>query len=74
MVKLIMRYFADRQASKIGWEGQYQRYLNLLGKMNRFEDLEKFRGNEYIDTTAPTEEPFILRVRSCGKVFSELFA
>ena len=44
MVKPVMKYFADRQTRKIGWEGQYQRYLDRLERMNRFPDLERFRG------------------------------
>jgi anaerobic magnesium-protoporphyrin IX monomethyl ester cyclase len=44
MVKPVMKYFTDRQTRKIGWEGQYQRYLDRLEMMNRFPDLERFRG------------------------------
>ena len=49
MVKSVMKYFVDRQTSKIGWEGQYQRYLDRLEMMNRFPDLERFGGNEYVE-------------------------
>ena len=43
IVKPVMKYFVDRQTRKIGWEGQYQRYLDRLEMMNRFPDLERFR-------------------------------
>ncbi|MCX5845944.1 MAG: radical SAM protein [Deltaproteobacteria bacterium] len=44
VVKPVMKFSTDRQTRKIGWEGQYQRYLRRLEKMNRFPDLERFRG------------------------------
>jgi anaerobic magnesium-protoporphyrin IX monomethyl ester cyclase len=45
VVKPVLKYFAGRQTRRIGWEGQYQRYLQRLEMMNRFPDLERFRGN-----------------------------
>ncbi len=44
VVKPVMKYFVDRQTRRIGWEGRYRRYLSHLEAMNRFDDLEKFRG------------------------------
>lgn len=44
-VKPVMKFFADRQIRRTGWEKLYQRYLNRLEMMNRFPDLQKFRGN-----------------------------
>jgi radical SAM superfamily enzyme YgiQ (UPF0313 family) len=43
-VKPVMKWFADRQACRIGPEGRYREYLDRLERMNRFEDLEGFRG------------------------------
>jgi anaerobic magnesium-protoporphyrin IX monomethyl ester cyclase len=43
-VKPVMKQFADRQTRRIGREGQYQRYLLRLERMNRFTDLERFDG------------------------------
>jgi len=43
MVKPVMTQFADRKNRRIGWGGQYQRYLDRLERMNRFPDLERFR-------------------------------
>ena len=45
MVKPVMKFFTDRQIRRIGWEGRYQRYIHRLDMMNRFPDLERFRGN-----------------------------
>jgi radical SAM superfamily enzyme YgiQ (UPF0313 family) len=45
-VKPVLKYFVDRQTRRIGWEGQYQRYLQRLERMNRFPDLERFGGND----------------------------
>ncbi|MEN6317668.1 MAG: radical SAM protein [Syntrophaceae bacterium] len=44
MVKPVMKFFTDRNTRKIGWEGQYQKYVHRLEMMNRFPDLERFRG------------------------------
>ncbi len=44
MVKPVLKYFVDRQTRRIGWEGQYQRYLHRLEMMNRFPALERFDG------------------------------
>lgn len=57
MVKPVMKYFADSQTRKIGWEGQYQRYLDRLEMMNRFPDLERFRGNEYVEAQRRRKSP-----------------
>ncbi len=43
-VKPVMKYFVDRQTRRIGWEGRYRQYLDHLEAMNRFDDLEEFRG------------------------------
>jgi radical SAM superfamily enzyme YgiQ (UPF0313 family) len=45
MVKPIMKFLTDRQIRRIGWEKRYQRYIHRLDMMNRFPDLERFRGN-----------------------------
>ena len=45
MVKPVMKFFIERQTRKIGWEEQYRRYVHRLGMMNRFHDLERFRGD-----------------------------
>jgi len=44
MVKPVMKFFADGQLRRTGWQEQYQRYLHRLEIMNRFTDLERFRG------------------------------
>jgi radical SAM superfamily enzyme YgiQ (UPF0313 family) len=44
MVKPVMKFFTDRQIRRTGWQEQYQRYLQRLEIMNRFNDLERFRG------------------------------
>ncbi len=43
-VKPVMKFFIDRETRKIGWEGQYRKYINRLEMMNRFPDLERFKG------------------------------
>jgi len=42
-VKPVMKFFADRQIRRTGWEELYQQYLRRLETMNRFPSLEKFR-------------------------------
>jgi len=44
MVKPVMKFFTERQIRRTGWQEQYQRYLCRLEMMNRFSDLERFRG------------------------------
>lgn len=44
MVKPVMKFFIDRQIRRTGWQEQYQKYLHRLEIMNRFSDLERFRG------------------------------
>ena len=45
MVKPVMKFFIDRQILRKGWDKRYQRYIHRLEMMNRFPDLERFRGN-----------------------------
>ncbi len=45
MVKPVMKFFIDRQIRRIGWQERYQRYIHRLEMMNRFPDLERFKGN-----------------------------
>lgn len=45
MVKPVMKFFIERQTRKIGWEEQYRKYVHRLEMMNRFQDLERFKGD-----------------------------
>jgi radical SAM superfamily enzyme YgiQ (UPF0313 family) len=45
ILKPVMKFFTERDTCKIGWEERYRRYLHRLEIMNRFHDLERFRGN-----------------------------
>jgi len=45
VVKPIMKIFIDRQIARDGWEGRYQKYILRLEAMNRFPELDRFRGN-----------------------------
>jgi anaerobic magnesium-protoporphyrin IX monomethyl ester cyclase len=42
VVMPVMKHFMDRRTRKVGWEVQYQRYLDRLEKMNRFPDLDRY--------------------------------
>ncbi|MBI4618932.1 MAG: B12-binding domain-containing radical SAM protein [Desulfobacterales bacterium] len=46
IVKPVMKFFIDRQIRKIGWDGRYQRNIRRLERMNHFEDLKRFSGDE----------------------------
>jgi anaerobic magnesium-protoporphyrin IX monomethyl ester cyclase len=43
LVKHIMKFFVDRKTRKIGWDGQYEKYIHRLEMMNTFADLEEFK-------------------------------
>ena len=40
LLKPVLKYKIDRTLRKQGWEGRYQRELNRMKRMNRFEGLE----------------------------------
>jgi radical SAM superfamily enzyme YgiQ (UPF0313 family) len=45
MVKPVMKFFADRQIRRIGWEGCYQKHIRRLEMMNLFPDLKTLKGD-----------------------------
>jgi anaerobic magnesium-protoporphyrin IX monomethyl ester cyclase len=44
-VKPVMKYFVDRRIERTGWQGRYEGYLRRLEAMNRFAELNPFRGD-----------------------------
>jgi anaerobic magnesium-protoporphyrin IX monomethyl ester cyclase len=44
-VKPVMKAFVDRRIRRVGWQERYQRYLRRLAGMNRFAELDRFRGD-----------------------------
>ena len=44
-VKPVMKYFVDRRIHRTGWQERYQGYLRRLEGMNRFAELDRFRGD-----------------------------
>ena len=45
VIQPVMKFFVDRRIRRAGWQGRYQGYLRRLEGMNRFADLDEFRGN-----------------------------
>ena len=45
-VKPVMKYFVDRRIERTGWQGRYEGYLRRLEAMNRFAELDGFRGKD----------------------------
>ncbi|MDA8126547.1 MAG: radical SAM protein [Deltaproteobacteria bacterium] len=45
MVKPVMKFVLDRRIRRTGWQGRYQGYLRRLEAMNRFAELDPFRGD-----------------------------
>jgi len=45
VIQPVMKFFVDRRIRRAGWQARYQQYLRRLEGMNRFADLDEFRGN-----------------------------
>ena len=44
VVKPVLQYFVDRKIRKVGWQGRYEAYRRGIAAMNRFAELDPFRG------------------------------